>query len=249
MNETDAIKRDLLITLDVLRVSESPALIEDIVHFFINTTETAQVENNLIVSKLKELETDQKIFVSEDGFISFFNDIDGQVQKRLKTEESTRQKIKYAEKILNGLSKFDFIRFVGVMGDAPFGRIDTNVKIKLIIIADKETQHLASVVVKNYLRFKFALKKFEISTILESDNLRWPQNNPASGIMLLNLQPILNKDKTYENLMASNSWIFEIFSNYPLEKISWGFRVSKNDNRKVSEFNKRLNKFFSPKQS
>lgn len=247
MSETDEIKRDLLITLDILRVSESPALIEDVTHFFINTTETAQVENNLIVTKLKELESEQKIFVSEDGFISFSKNISEQVQKRLKTEESTRQKIKFANKILKGLSRFDFIRFVGVTGDAPFGRIDPHAKIKLIIIADRDTKNLAEVIVKNYLRFQFVLKKFEISRIIEIDNLRWDQTNPVSGIMLLNLQPILSKDKTYENLMASNSWIFEIFSNYPLEKISWGFRVSKNNDRPVSTFYKKLNKFFMPK--
>ncbi len=181
--------------------------------------------------------------------MSLSKDMVSSVKKRLDLEEFTKDRVRYAKKTLKMLTRFSFIRFIGAVGGAPLGRIAKDEKIKLVLVVERETSFLTKFVLTNYLKFKFATKNFEIERITEIDDLKWNSTDAESGIKLLNLLSFLNRDKAYENLMAANNWIFEIFSNYPLEKVSWGFRVSKDLEKKVPKIYIRLNSLLAKKKN
>lgn len=245
--QIDTLKKDLLNTLEIIQVKEFPVLLEEILNFFITADKTQQVYAHQITSKLGELEKEGLIYINEEGFVSLSKNITEEIQKRLHLEEFTRSRKNYSQKLLNNLSGISFIRFIGAVGDAPLGRISDNEKINLILVVEKDTKYISKFIIENYLKIRFAFKNFNIYKVIETDNLTWDKMTPETGIKLLNIQSLINKDKAYENLMAANNWIFEIFSNYPLEKVSWGFRVSKNLDKNVSIFVKKLNAFLSPK--
>lgn len=245
--QKDTVKDDLLKTFEVLKIREVPALVEEILHFFISSSKESQTGNNLIVSKLKEMESAGKIFTDAEGFVSLSENITQEIHKRTHLEEITREKAKYAQKILSGLQKIPFVKFVGVIGEAPLGRIGEGEKVKLVVVTERETAHLSKFLIETYLKFRSAFNHFHIQHITEVNNLKWFSTDAESGIKLLKMFSFVNKDKIYENFMAANNWIFEIFTNYPLEKVSWGFRVSKDIERNVPPFYKMLNSFFKPK--
>jgi hypothetical protein len=245
--EPAVVKTDLINTLNILKTNEAPALTEEVCNYFIISNKSAKIENNLIVSTLKELAQEKKVFLNSDGYVSLSEISSENIKRRLDLEESTREKSKYGIQIFKSLNMAKYIRFVGAIGDAPFGRIDPNKKIDLIVVVEKDTKYLAKFFIEKYLSFKFAKKSFNFLKIFEVDDLKWNQFDAENAIRLLNLIVFINREKTYESFMSTNNWIFEIFTNYPLEKVSWGFRVSKNIGKPVSDFYKKLNNLLTPK--
>ena len=244
--ESDTLKEDLINTLRIMKAEEFPVLVGEVLHFFVRKEKTP-VENNLLAEKLKELKAQEIVYTNDEGFISLSKNITDKVQHRFKLEEVTKERVRYAQKLLKGLESVPFLRFVGIIGSAPLGRITENESIKLILIVENETPYLSKFLVENYLWARFALKNFQVDSIFETNNLMWCPSNSENGIKILNILPIINKDKTYESFIAANNWIFEIFTNYPLEKVSWGFRVSKNIENNVPQIFRWINGFLRPR--
>lgn len=63
---------------------------------------------------------------------------------------------------------------------------------------------------------------------LAGPSLEVPKKDLRMAYKLLFLHPIINKDGIYEKFMHKNGWIFNYFANYPLQKISLGYRVNLN---------------------
>ncbi len=244
--ESAAIKNDLIKTLKLIKAEEIPVLTEEITSYFIASDKSSQLNKPSVLTALNELQQERKVF-SEDEFISFSESFKDKIKDRLDLEESTREKSKYTKNLFKFLENLPFVKFVAASGSSPFGRIAKNEKIKLIVVADKETRHLSEFCIKKYLQLNRAYKNFEVEKVFESDNLKWHRPDAESAIKLLNMIVVISKNKTYENFMATNNWIFDIFSNYPLEKVSWGFRVTKNIDIKTAPIFKTLNKFLTPK--
>lgn len=236
-------EKDLINTFTALRIKESPVLIEEIFNFYINS-QKAPIDKNFLGSILEILSASNIIYTNDEGFVSLSDNLEESLKVRLDLEEETKTRIKKAKRLLSIFKKLPFIRFIGVYGQSSLGRISKDSKADLIIITESETANLTKFLLTNYLKITGSLKLFKISKIFETDNIEWDSKDPISAIQLLKLTTIFNKDQTYESLIGSNNWIFETFSNYPLEKVSWNFKLSKKSDYKTSWITKALNKIF-----
>lgn len=156
------------------------------------------------------------------GFIGISSgDFESKVEEINKLNAISRDKFREVEKKLLGLRKYSFIKYIGVTGNVSYGLADSDDLVDVIVLSPEGTQNVATSLAKLLgarLRSKINLEV--------GDEIELPSNNVEAAYQLLTMATIVNSGKVYESMVGASPWVFEIFRNYPLDKVSFNFRVT-----------------------
>ncbi len=100
-----------------------------------------------------------------------------------------------------------------------------NKKMNIMIIQKEEFPRLFTIKVNALAFLKRIDKKYSVKYVNEIDLANLIDNkNIKQAYKLINVKPLYTNGG-YEKLMHKNLWVFDIFKNYPMKKISLGYRV------------------------
>jgi len=150
------------------------------------------------------------------------------VGERIKKESYSRKKLKIARRAAALLDKLPTVRFVGITGSLAMMSANKKSDIDLIIITKNGTMWttrlavhgillLAGFVVRTYSKPEkkdaLCLNIFMDESDLRIKNFKLKIKNLYMAHELAQIIPLVNKNKTYERLIASNLWITEYWPN------------------------------------
>lgn len=145
------------------------------------------------------------------------------IKKRIKREAISNEKIKLASKRARIIGLIPTVEFVGITGSLAMKNSRTRDDIDLLIITAHNTLWVTRGLVYGLLMaFGVPFRrsgdsdqkdKLCLNMWLSSNNLIWPQNdrNLYTAHELAQIAPLVNKDNTYEQLLAQNEWILDFW--------------------------------------
>jgi len=160
-------------------------------------------------------------FYPSGGDFSFY------IHQRKKREMYSRDKYRYINELLKGISKNKYIKFIGVTGSVAAGNAPDGDDIDLFIVCEENSVWICRFLVFLYLKLRFKLGKVCPNIFVSVANLSWKDKNVYTAHEVLLLKPVFNKDKTYEKFIQKNIWAFDYFANYPFEKIRMDYHIRK----------------------
>lgn len=210
------------LVLNTLEAFKCPLTSVEIYEYLICNGQS--VEKEIFKSTVISMEKNGAIAYSEGYFYKSAEGIGEEVKKRIIKAESARnacKRLKSKEKYLKKIGK---LKYLGVFGS--FSNVkNPDGKESLLVIVEEKS--LESTIKKLNIFFKlFRLSnKFGIEIVIEEPIKALDSKSIGEAKNLMSLEHVVNKDSTYERLIHKNLWIFEYFSNYPLNKLSMSYRV------------------------
>lgn len=166
--------------------------------------------SSLLVA-LEDLESDGKIFM-HDGYYAPDVDVKTWVTRRIAANQLAREKKVKAVKVGRFISKFPFVRFVGISGSLSKGYADEKSDFDFFIITDKNRLWICRTILHLFKKLTFLAgqqHKFCMNYFIDTENLEIEEKNRFTAIELSSLVPVSGY-KTYMHLERSNEWV----SNY-----------------------------------
>lgn len=160
----------------------------------------------------------KKIKVLYDSGFYFIQGRNSIIKKRLENEKYSKLKLKIAKDASRILSYIPTIKFVGITGALAMNNAGKQSDIDLIIVAKKGTlwtSRLVSYLVIKFFRFNIRnpedsneKDKLCLNMWLDESDLIWNKKdrNIYTAHEVLQIVPIINKDKTYEKFIWQNRW-------------------------------------------
>lgn len=157
-----------------------------------------------------------KKIVQKKGFY-FLKGREKLIRKRLLRQKASLIKFEIAKKASNVLSKMPTVLMVGITGSLAMKHAGTKSDIDFMIITRKNTLWLSrffaliALALKGISVRRFGEKdqkdKLCLNLWLSEDNLSWKKKNIFTAHEILQVVPLVNKNKTYEKFLAKNKWI------------------------------------------
>lgn len=128
------------------------------------------------------------------------------------------EKMEKARKLVNKLARFDEILMIGVTGSVAAGWPKKEADIDLMVICRKNTLWLTRLRLMLWVKVnRIKLRKywgkesgdeFCFNLWIDETGLEIPniKQNLRSGVDLVMMTPLLNKENTYQKFLAANSW-------------------------------------------
>lgn len=220
-----------------LRSSEISSLIyHDIFDYPLTSSE-------LIRWKLKlKLKLKRKVVVSKNEDFFFLKGKGKIIEKRLKNERYSKQKLILAKKGALILKIIPTVKLIALTGALAMNNADKNSDIDLLIVT--KNKYLWTTRLISYLvLFIFGLKvrkpkdnnqkdKLCLNMWLDENDLVWNKKdrNIYSAHEIGQITPLINKSNTYEKLLKQNSWILDYWPN--VVSINRKLRIKSNKNTK-----------------
>ncbi len=169
--------------------------------------------------KLKDQAANLKF---KNGFY-FLEGKDGLMFKRIMSERVSQKKIKLANHAAKILSKIPTIKLVALTGSLAMQNANENSDIDLMIVTSKNTLWLSRLTAYFLLKLTNSelrvpkdnneKDKLCLNMWLDETDLFIEKHNVYTAHEIAQIVPLVNKYKTYENLMESNSWIKKYWPN------------------------------------
>ncbi len=152
------------------------------------------------------------------------------IQKRIRRERYSAFKLKIAKKVASLLSRVDSIKFVGITGALSMNNADKKSDIDLMIITRKGwlwTTRLISYFLIRMSGFKVRSPRNKdekdmlcLNIWLDETDIVWDKNdrNIYTSHEILQIVPLVNKDKTYEKFITKNKWALSFWPNVLKDK-------------------------------
>ncbi len=169
--------------------------------------------------KLKAQNTNLKF---KNGFY-FLEGKDGLMFKRIMSERISQKKIKLANHAAKILSKIPTIKLVALTGSLAMQNANENSDIDLMIVTSKNTLWLSRLTA--YFLLKLTNSKLRtpkennekdklcLNMWMDEGDLFIEKHNLYTAHEIAQIVPLVNKNKTYERLLESNSWIKKNWPN------------------------------------
>lgn len=148
------------------------------------------------------------------------------ILRRLAQENYSREKIARATQAAQIISKISTVQFVGITGSLAMNNAGKESDIDLFFITSVETLWITRLLVYAFLRLnglatrKSGQKKevndlFCLNLWLDQNNLSIPPNmrNFYTAHEVLQVVPLVNKNRTFEKFLVSNSWASKYWPN------------------------------------
>lgn len=163
----------------------------------------------------------------------------GIVKKRQEKEKYSLEKIKFAKKIIQKISRIPTIYFIGISGALAMKNSDKDDDIDLFVITAKGsvwTTRLIMVIVLNFLKVyrkraeENVSNKICLNMLVDNSALSFSKDRQDlyTAHEIAQILPVANKNKTYEKFINSNIWIKDFLPNAFNQKTTMPFvsRVS-----------------------
>ncbi|EKE13125.1 MAG: hypothetical protein ACD_13C00093G0039 [uncultured bacterium] len=150
---------------------------------------------------------------------------EGLIYKREIKKRHSQKKIKIAGHAAKIMSIIPFIKMVGISGSVAMNNAKKDSDIDLIIITKKGrlwTSRIIVYLLLNFLRLPLRVPQSReqrdrlcLNIWLDEDNLKWnpKQRNFYTAHEILQVIPLVNKDKTYEKWLKENRWVLNFWPN------------------------------------
>lgn len=170
-----------------------------------NLNETKDELNQLI---------EKKILIEIDGFCVYGNDLES-VTKRLKGNIQAKKAMIIAKQRAKFISKFPFVKAVGISGSLSKGYYDNNSDIDFFVITKDSKLWICRTLLMLYKKI-FLLnsrKYFCINYFISESQLEIEEKNRFTATELKTLIPLEGKT-IFKKFYKNNIWINEYFSNF-----------------------------------
>jgi predicted nucleotidyltransferase len=157
---------------------------------------------------------ERKILIDIDGFYVYGNDLKS-VTKRLKGNIQAKKAMIIAKKRAEFISKFPFVKAVGISGSLSKGYYDEDSDIDFFVITKDSKLWICRTLLMLYKKI-FLLnsrKYFCINYFISVSQLEIEEKNRFTATELKTLIPLEGK-KTFEDFYKKNKWINDYFSNF-----------------------------------
>lgn len=199
-------------------------------------------------SCVNKLESKKNINISSKNGFYFIAGREGLIYKRNIRRRISERKMEIAKKAAKILSFNPFVKMVGVTGSLAMKNAGKFDDLDLIIITKKNrlwtTRILSYLLLK---AFDFNIRKpgeanqkdkLCLNMWMDENHLVWSQKgrNIYSAHEILQIIPLVNKDKSFEKLITVNKWVFNYWPNAVDKNIyKYGFKHTKLTNPGIIE--------------
>lgn len=183
--------------------------IEDVLDFFITKNLAKRYKKDELNLIIADLIKSRKVVLFDELYLGLpgFN--------FEKQKEIHLNRIQVSKMILKKIKRYErFFAFIDPLGF--FGLLGENSEINLLILNGRPSP---------LHRFVLRLIKVKDPLIIYESNLEFKSTDIRSAFYLLKMPQIYSKSGVYEKFIFKNSWIFEYFGNYPVDKISINYKV------------------------
>jgi len=171
---------------------------------------TNQHQVNLVLNELIEL----KLVSESQGFYFLEKGNAGFITKRIDSEKRFYKKQNTIKRYANFISRFPFVESVCISGSCSKGLLEEDGDIDYFIITAPHKLWLCrSILIAFKKIFLFNSRKyFCINYLVDSNNLRIPDENKFVATEIKTLIPISNKQQ-FEAFLKANSWTNDLLPN------------------------------------
>lgn len=180
------------------------------IHSYTNNSEIADTENELI------LLIEQKILTQVDDFYVYGSDLDS-VIKRLRGNRNAKKIMQKAQERALFISKFPFVKSVGVSGSLSKGYYDNDSDIDFFVITQHNKLWICRTLLMLYKKI-FLLnsrKYFCVNYFISDQQLEIEEKNRFTATELKTLIPMQGK-QVFEKFYQKNTWIKDYFSKFEI---------------------------------
>lgn len=180
----------------------------DEIHSYTNHSDLSETKGEL--SQLIE----RKILINIDGFYVYGNDLES-VTKRLKGNIQAKKAMIIAKQRAKFISKFPFVKAVGISGSLSKGYYDNESDIDFFVITKDSKLWICRTFLMLYKKL-FLLnsrKYFCINYFISESQLEIQEKNRFTATELKTLIPLEGKT-IFEDFYQNNNWINDYFSNF-----------------------------------
>ena len=195
--------------------------------------------NNKGISKKRIftiLNKKNKFFEKKDNFI-FLKARENNIEKRIRREKESTDKIKRANRIIKILSLIPGVDFIGISGALSMKNSEKNDDIDLFVITKKKsvwTTRLIMIFVLKILRVYRNRKDKEVSNkiclnfLIDLSRLEFPKEKRDLFLAheIAQIMPVFSRGRTYQDFFGKNLWVKDFLPNVSDKKVK--FRGSKN---------------------
>lgn len=145
-------------------------------------------------------------------------------QKLLLRQAESKKKLEKIQLFINVLSKFKEIKLIGLSGSMAMNNADKNDDIDLFIINKNRrlwTGRLLALILAQILGLRRRRKtkdftdKICLNLFFDEGNLTISKfkRNEYVAHEVLQMRPLVNKDRVYEKFLEANKWVYTIYPN------------------------------------
>ena len=163
--------------------------------------------SSLLVA-LEDLDVAGQIF-RYDGYYCLDPDVKTWVVNRKKANQLAHEKKRKAVKIGNFISKFPYVRFIGISGSLSKGYADHKSDFDFFIVTDKNRLWICRTLLHLFKKITFLAgqqHKFCMNYFMDTHCLEIEEKNRFTAIELSSLIPVSGYD-TYIQLEQTNKWV------------------------------------------
>ena len=178
------------------------------IHSYTNHNDLSETKDEL--NQLIE----RKILIDIDGFYVYGNDLQS-VTKRIKGNLEAKKALVIAKQRAKFISKFPFVKAVGISGSLSKGYYDNESDIDFFVITKDSKLWICRTLLMLYKKL-FLLnsrKYFCINYFISESQLEIQEKNRFTATELKTLIPLEGK-RTFEDFYQNNNWINDYFSNF-----------------------------------
>lgn len=198
-------------------IFDYPLTEDEVLKFLISEK---SVDTERIKKRIRKINS---IVYRTDGFL-FMEGKKSEVVKRKIRQTESQRKLELAKKIVWKLSFIPTVSFIGISGSLALMNASKNDDIDLFIIARSNTAWITRFFLIASLKFmgkhrgkntKDVSDKFCLNMIIDEKNLVLPESlrNLYTAHEIVQIRPLIQRDKIYKKFINSNSWIYDFMPN------------------------------------
>jgi len=175
------------------------------------------------VKALRELEKYKKISQKAGKYYT----PNKHVENWPKKFEETKKRTEEARKIIETLEKIPWIKLLALTGPLAAANPQESGDIDIFIVAQEKRLWLTRLLVVLYLKSlgkyrtdKNPTNKICPNLLVAENHLLWEKKKQNFYIAseIVRMQPIINREETYERFLTKNRWVEKFFPNFIFEK-------------------------------
>ncbi len=221
------IEKAVLSALAYHNIFDYPLTKEEIFMFL----ETKSNEMELKIALNKLIKKKKIKFLDEYFFLKNKSIVKKRKLKYVQSQKKQKKMQFYAK----SLSLIPTVTFVGLTGALSMNNAKKNDDIDLLVISTKNsmwtTRFLSNIILLPFRRQPKSIKQNNracLNIFLDENDLEIKQKNLYTAHELVQMVPVINKNKAYQRLINKNSWVFEFLPNWKIkEKVSKKSKIKK----------------------
>lgn len=213
--KSSSIQSAIIKTLLYGDIFDYPLSQEEIWKFLISSKKVGRTELKKILKQSNIFFKDNYYFVSESS---------NSLNKRKKREKISFKKLIIAKNIINKLSILPTVKFIGISGSLALLNSEEEDDIDIFVITSKGSlwlTRLLMIVILKIMRKhrgkgdKNIKDKFCLNMMIDQSYLAFPmkRRNLYTAHEIVQILPVLEKDKIFEKFLAENLWVKKYLPN------------------------------------